>query len=77
MILRIKMIICREKHTSVIFFRVIKGLKELYHDESGAVATEYVIITGLLAIALIGAANALADAARLWFWRKALRIIKY
>ena len=52
-------------------------LKRLHSDESGAVATEYVIITGLLAIALIATADALADAARLWFWRKALRIIKY
>lgn len=52
-------------------------LKKLYFDESGAVTTEYVIITGLLALALIGAASALADATRLWFWRKVLRIIKY
>ena len=52
-------------------------LRTLHNDESGAVATEYVIITGLLAIALIATANALADAARLWFWRKALRIISY
>lgn len=71
------MIVYRKKHTSGFFLMVAKGLKRLYHDESGAVATEYVIITGLLAIALIGCANALADAARLWFWRKALRIIKY
>lgn len=67
----------KKKSTSGIFFQVAKGLKELYLDESGAVATEYVIITGLLAIAFIGAADALAEAARLWFWRKALRIIKY
>ena len=52
-------------------------LKRLHNDESGAVATEYVIITGLLAIALIATANALTIAARLWFWRKALRIISY
>ena len=71
------MIIYRKNRTPVVFFRLIKGLKELYHDESGAVATEYVIITGLLAIALITTASALAEAARLWFWRKALRIIKY
>ena len=59
------------------FKEVWEFLKTLYRDESGAVTTEYVIITGLLAIALIGAASVLADAARLWFWRKALRIIKY
>ena len=71
------MIIYSKNRTPVVFFWVVKSLKELYHDESGAVATEYVIVTGLLAIALIGTANVLADAARLWFWRKALRIIKY
>jgi Flp pilus assembly pilin Flp len=29
-------------------------LKELWKDENGAVATEYVILVGLIAIALIG-----------------------
>ena len=71
-----KMGFCR-KNIPEIFLQAAKGLKKLYNDESGAVTTEYVIITGLLAIALIGAASALADATRLWFWRKALRIIKY
>ena len=65
------------KRRSGFYASFVHVVEELYHDESGAVATEYVIITGLLAIALIGSANALADAARLWFWRKALRIIKY
>lgn len=37
-------------------------LKKLYFDESGAVTTEYVIITGLSAVALIGVASAIADA---------------
>lgn len=32
----------------------MKWLKELWNDESGAVATEYVILTGLIAVALIG-----------------------
>ena len=57
--------------------RLKPSIRRLYLDETGSVATEYVIVTGLLAIALIGVANSLADAARLWFWRKALRIIKY
>jgi Flp pilus assembly pilin Flp len=71
------MVFCKKiKDSNAIFFAT-KSLKKLYFDESGAVAAEYVIITGLLAIALIGTANALAEATRLWFWRKALRIIKY
>jgi len=52
-------------------------LKRVYKDETGAVTAEYVIITSLLVIALIGAASVLADATHLWFWRKVLRIIKY
>lgn len=32
----------------------MKFWKELWKDESGAVATEYVILIGLIAIALIG-----------------------
>ena len=67
----------RRKRISHIAVSLANCLKRLYHDESGAVTTEYVIITGLLAIALIGAASSLADATRLWFWRKALRITKY
>ena len=32
----------------------MKWLKALWKDESGAVATEYVILVGLIAVALIG-----------------------
>ncbi len=32
----------------------MRFLKQLWRDENGAVATEYVILTGLIAIALIG-----------------------
>jgi Flp pilus assembly pilin Flp len=67
----------KKKHVPNTFLQSANLLKKLYLDESGAVATEYVIITGLLAIALIGTAIALSDAARLWFWQKVLRIIKY
>jgi len=74
---KLEMIVYRKKRTSGFFVVVAKGLKKLYYAESRTVATEYVIITGLLAIALIGCADALAGVARLWFWRKALRIIKY
>lgn len=63
------------RQTGTSYFGQIKRfLRDLYIDERGSVTTEYVIVTGLLAIALIGAAGALADAARLWFWRKALII---
>lgn len=48
--------------------------RELYHDESGAAATEYVIVTCLLAVVLIPLSGALANAARLWFWKKAITI---
>ena len=32
----------------------MKLIRDLWDDESGAVATEYIILTGLIAIALIG-----------------------
>jgi Flp pilus assembly pilin Flp len=49
----------------------------LWYDDSGAVATEYVILTGLFAVALTGAAAELAHAVRIWFWRKALAIAEH
>lgn len=45
-------------------------LKELWKDENGAVATEYVILVGLIAIALIGVLiafrTALTDRLNVW-----------
>ena len=50
---------------------------KLWRDDSGAVAVEYVVVTGLLAVALIPVAAALADSARIWFWLKVVRIALY
>ena len=52
------------------------GLK-LLRDESGTVAVEYVIVSGLLAVALILPAAALADSVRIWFWQKVISIVSY
>ena len=47
----------------------------LLRDESGTVAVEYVIVSGLLAIALVLPVAALASAVKIWFWQKVVRIV--
>jgi Flp pilus assembly pilin Flp len=57
--------------------KAYRGFSALWHDESGAVATEYVVITAFLVIPLVLVAERLADAIRLWFWAKVIRIVLY
>jgi Flp pilus assembly pilin Flp len=47
-----------------LLMKLVRMVKSLVRDESGAVATEYVVLTGLVAISLVAVVLAFGDQLR-------------